>query len=169
MTRESSSGIWCRGWRRGLESPNPPPSALFCSISTKARDCSRQRRSWTTGQRRRWPDTGSPRIRTRNPDQTRMNRLQPQHPLHDPGHRGRPPREGSPRTGLLPDRQPSGPGDRRVRFHRKHSRVSSNRRRDRMKDRSGWTSPSPASHEVSGRLGANTRRWRRRWIRSALS
>ena len=103
------------------------------------------------------------------PDQTRMNWLQPQHPLHDPGHRGRPPREGSPRTGLLPDRQPFGPGDRRVRFHRKHIRVSSNQRRNRMKDQSGWTSPSPASHEVSGRLGANTRRWRRRWIRSALS
>ena len=92
-----------------------------------------------------------------------------QHPLHDPSHRGRPPRERSLRTGLLPDRQPSGLRDRRVRFHRKHSRVSSNRRRDRMKDRSGWTNPSPASHEVSGRLGANTRRWRRRWIRSAPS
>ena len=85
------------------------------------------------------------------------------------GHRERPPRGGSPRTRLLPDRHQSGPGDHQVRFHRNHCQGSSNRRIDRSKDRSGGTSLSPASHEDSGKLGINTNQWRRRWSRSAPS
>ena len=166
---EWSSGIYCRGWQRGLGSPNPPPFAPFCSTSTKAKVCSQQTRTWTTRRPRRWPDIGSPRIRICSPDQTRMNQLEPQHPLRDLGHRECPTRGGSPHTGRLPDRHQSGPGDHRAQFHRNHNRGSSNRILDRRKDRSGWTSPSPASREDSGRLGINTSRWKRHWSRSAPS
>ena len=153
---EWSSEIWCRGWQRGLGSPNPPSFAPFYSTSTKAKLCSQQTRTWTTRRPRRWPDTGSPRIWIRSPDQTRTNRLQPQHPLCDLGHRERPTRGGSPYTGRLPDRHQFGPGDHRARFPRNHSRGSSNQILDWRKDRSGWTSPSPASREDSGRSGINT-------------
>ena len=44
-TGEWSSGICCRGWQRGLGSPNPPPFAPFCSTSTKAKVCSQQTRT----------------------------------------------------------------------------------------------------------------------------
>ena len=60
---------------KGVGSPNPPPFAPFSSTSTKAKVCSQQTRTWTTGRPRRWPDTGSPRIRMRSPDQARTNRL----------------------------------------------------------------------------------------------
>ena len=122
---------------KGVGKPKPTPFVPFCSISTRAKVCSQQKKNWTTGRPRKWPDTGSPRIRTRNPDQTRTNRLQPQRPLRDLGHRERPPRGGSPRTRLLPDRHQSGPGDHQVRFHRHRSQGSSNWRIDRRKDKSG--------------------------------
>ena len=48
---------------KGVGKPKPTPFAPFCSTSTKAKVCSQQTRTWTTGRPRRWPDTGSPRIR----------------------------------------------------------------------------------------------------------
>ena len=90
-------------------------------------------------------------------------------PSPRPGPSRMPTRGGSPHTGRLPDHHQSGPGDHRAWFHRNHSRGSSNRILDRRKDRSGWTSPSPASREDFGRPGINTSRWNRRWIRSASS
>ena len=74
---ELFSGTWHSGWQRGLENPNPPPFARFCSICTRTKVSSRQTRRWTTGLPRRWPDTGSPRILIHGLERTRMSLPQP--------------------------------------------------------------------------------------------
>ena len=111
----SSSRTWRNDWQRGLENPNPPPFARFSSTCTRARGCSQQTKSWTTGRPRRWPDTGSPRIRICSPGRTKTSRFQLQRLLLDQDLHGRQTRGGSQLIRRHPDHLQSSPGDLQAR------------------------------------------------------
>ena len=139
-----SSGTWRNDWQRGLENPNPPPFAHFSSTCTRARGCSQQTKSWTTGLPRRWLDTGSSRIRIRGPRRTRTSPFPLQRLLLDWDLHGRQTGGGSQFTGRHLSHLQSGPGDLQARFHRNHSRGRSNRILNRKEGGNGWRNPSLA-------------------------
>ena len=139
--RKVDWGVVFRDMAKGLENPNPPPFAHFCFICTRVKVCLRQTRSWTTGRPRRWPDTGSPRIRIRGPELIRTSLSQLQRHRLDRDLRGRPTRGRNRRIGRHPDLLQSGPRDRQAQFHRKLSRGRNNRVLNRKEDRNGWRNP----------------------------
>ena len=138
----SSSGTWRNDWQRRLGNPNPPPFARFSSTCTRARGCSQQTKSLTTGRPRRWPDTRSPRIRIRGPGWTRTSPLQLQRLLLDRDLHGRQTGGGSQLIGRHPGHLRSGPGDLQARFHWNRSQGRSNWILNRKEGGNGWRNPS---------------------------